>query len=269
MRGKALHVAGDGYERPVNLLFWSYPVNGSTHPGAVLRSTFPRSTLAGMARARRMNSLRASAMVYSITPLVVVPPLQLHSFDAGYVESLCEGNRQTQEHFVGYFSALLRVKLRSRLQSRHAIEDVCQETFARVFAVLRKEGGLKNPERLGAFVNSVCNNVLFETYRSWGRVESLDFEAHPEPHATGPDALAIVSSHQIGDKVREILLAMAPRDRFLLKAVFLDQRDRDEVCREFGVDREYLRVLLHRAKQEFKTEYVKRFGSSMPLNAGA
>jgi RNA polymerase sigma-70 factor (ECF subfamily) len=45
-----------------------------------------------------------------------------------------------------------------------------------------------------------------------------------------------------------------------LKAVFLDERDRDEVCEEFGVDRAYLRVLLHRAKQEFKTEYVKRIG---------
>ncbi len=55
----------------------------------------------------------------------------------------------------------------------------------------------------------------------------------------------------------------------LLKAVFLDERDRDEVCREFGVDRDYLRVLLHRAKQEFKTEYVKRIGNPMPLGANA
>ena len=59
------------------------------------------------------------------------------------------------------------------------------------------------------------------------------------------------------------------RDRFLLKAVFLEQRDRDEVCREFGVDREYLRVLLHRAKREFKTEYLKRFGGPLPLDAEA
>lgn len=208
-------------------------------------------------------------MVYSNPSVTVEPSLQLHSFDAGYVESLCEGDRQTQEHFVGYFTALLQVKLRSRLQSRHAIEDVCQETFARVFTVLRKEGGLKDPERLGAFVNSVCNNVLFETYRSSGRVESLDSEDRPEPPAKGPDALAIVVARQIKEKVREILLDMAPRDRFLLKAVFLEQRDRDEVCREFGVDREYLRVLLHRAKQEFKTEYVKRFGGPVPLDAEA
>jgi RNA polymerase sigma-70 factor (ECF subfamily) len=68
-------------------------------------------------------------------------------------------------------------------------------------------------------------------------------------------------------KVREILLRLAPRDRSLLKAIFLEERDRDEVCRQFGVEREYLRVLLHRAKQEFKVEYVKRIGNQAPLGA--
>jgi RNA polymerase sigma-70 factor (ECF subfamily) len=55
----------------------------------------------------------------------------------------------------------------------------------------------------------------------------------------------------------------------LLKAIFLDERDRDEVCQEFGVDRDYLRVLLHRAKQEFKTEYVKRIGNQIAFGASA
>ena len=231
------------------------------------RNRFIRITPVRAARGRRLNSSQASAMVYSCSSILAGPSLQLHSFDASYVESLCEGDRQTQEHFVGYFTALLQVKLRSRLQSRHAIEDVCQETFARVFAALRKEGGLREPERLGAFVNSVCNYVLLETYRSTSRIESLDSPDRPEPPATGADALTIVASSQIKWKVHEILVRMAPRDRSLLKAVFLEQRDREEVCREFGVDREYLRVLLHRAKQEFKTEFVKRYGGSVPLDA--
>jgi RNA polymerase sigma-70 factor (ECF subfamily) len=186
--------------------------------------------------------------------------LQFFTFDASYVENLCAGDDATQEHFVAYFTELLRIKLRSRLDSRPAIEDVCQETFARVFTVLRKDGGLRQPERLGSFVNSVCNHVLFEQYRSTGRTDPL-----PELPATGMDALDVVAARQMKEKVREILLELAPRDRSLLKAVFLDERDRDEVCREFGVDREYLRVLLHRAKQEFKNEYLKRIGNPPTL----
>jgi RNA polymerase sigma-70 factor (ECF subfamily) len=192
--------------------------------------------------------------------------LQFYSFDARYVSNLCAGDPPTQEHFVVYFSELLQLKLRSRLNSPHAIEDVRQETFARVFSVLRKDG-LRQPERLGAFVNTVCSHVLSEHYRSNSGGESLDQEGRPEPPDKSASALEIVAARQTKDKVREILLDLAPRDRSLLKAVFLDERDRDEVCREFGVERDYLRVLLHRAKQEFKTEYVKRMGNKMPLGA--
>ncbi len=133
---------------------------------------------------------------------------------------------------------------------------------------MRRDGGLRQPESLGAFVNTVCNHVLFEQYRATGRSESLDEEGAPELPAVGASALDIVTARQIKDKVREILLDLPHRDRSLLKAVFLDERDRDEVCKEFAVDREYLRVLLHRAKQEFKVEYVKRVGNPAPLSGG-
>jgi RNA polymerase sigma-70 factor, ECF subfamily len=228
---------------------------------AALQSDFVASAGAKHVPAESGDRTSAKlAMVYSNPRSRAEKPLQFQAFDADYVNKLCAGDPPTQEHFVLYFTELLRIKLRSRLQSSHAIDDVCQETFARVFAVLRKEGGLRQADRLGAFVNTVCNNVLLETYRSASRSEEL-----PELPATGMDALQIVTASQIKTKVREILLRLPARDRDLLKAVFLDERDRDEVCSQFGVDREYLRVLLHRAKQEFKVEYLKRVGRLSPL----
>jgi RNA polymerase sigma-70 factor, ECF subfamily len=207
-----------------------------------------------------VRSEQTGPMLYLRSPRVTEKALQFREFDAGYIESLRAGDQRTQEHFAAYFSELINLKLRSRLQSPQAIEDVRQETFARVLTSLRKEGTLRHPERLGAFVNTVCNNVLFEHYRSSSRSQSLDEEGQPELPATGLDALGIVTARQLKAKVREILLDLPERDRSLLKAVFLDEKDRDEVCRERGVDREYLRVLLHRAKQTFKAEYLKRVG---------
>jgi len=98
--------------------------------------------------------------------------------------------------------------------------------------------------------------------------DSLDAEGQPNCLRWGQRP-HIVAARQIKDKVREILLDLAPRDRALLNAVFFDERDRDEVCLEFGVDRDYLRVLLHRAKQSSKTEYVKRIGSQASMRASA
>jgi RNA polymerase sigma-70 factor (ECF subfamily) len=232
-----------------------------------LRDPTPTRKNAGSrARHPRRHIAQVTPMLY-LRPLGLAEnALQFRSFDAGYIENLRAGDRTTQEHFVGYFSELLHLKLRSRLQSPQAIEDVRQETFARVLTILRKENALRQPERFGAFVNTVCNNVLLEHYRSSNRSQSLDEEGMPEPQAKGADVLSVIASSELSAKVREILLDLPPRDRSLLKAVFLEERDREEVCRDFGVDREYLRVLLHRAKQDFKVEYLKRMNVGMGAN---
>jgi RNA polymerase sigma-70 factor, ECF subfamily len=189
--------------------------------------------------------------------------LQLHAFDESYVERLRSGDFRTQEHFVAYFSELIQLKLRSRLHSPQAIEDVRQETFTRVFAALRGDK-IRQPDRLGAYVNSMCNNVLLEQYRSSSRSRSLDDEEQKDFPATGVDVLGAVAAKQMGEKVREILEELPERDRRLLREVFLEERDKDEVCRDFGVDRDYLRVLLHRAKQSFKSLYLKNIAARTP-----
>jgi RNA polymerase sigma-70 factor (ECF subfamily) len=189
--------------------------------------------------------------------------LQLQSFDESYVERLQAGDFRTQEHFVAYFSELIQLKLRSRLHSPQAIEDVRQETFTRVFAALRG-GKIRQPERLGAFVNSMCNNVLLEHYRASSRDSSLDDEEQQDFPATNVDVLGAVAAKQMGEKIREILEEMSERDRRLLREIFLEERDKDDVCKDFGVDREYLRVLLHRAKQSFKSLYLKNVAARPP-----
>jgi RNA polymerase sigma-70 factor, ECF subfamily len=183
-------------------------------------------------------------------------PLEFHTFDQAYVERLRAGDYRTQEHFRVYFTALIQVKLRSRLRSPEGIEDVRQETFARFYVALR-EGKIQRPERLGPFVNSICNNVLQEHYRAAGKHGPADDEAQDESPSPAPDPLAVYSSRETQDKVRKVLDQLPERDRRLLREVLLEERDKDEVCRDFGVDREYLRVLLHRAKKLFKSLYLR------------
>jgi RNA polymerase sigma-70 factor, ECF subfamily len=185
--------------------------------------------------------------------------VQFHAFDRHYLEQLSSGDFRTQEHFVSYFSELIRLKLSKRLHSRSEVEDARQETFARVFAALRKPDGIREPERLGAYVNSVCNNVLLEYYRSASQEPtSGDEEAEaniPDPAISVVD---VIANRETQINVREILDQLQERDRRLIKEVFLEERDKDEVCRDYGIDREYLRVLLHRAKKSFKSIYLKR-----------
>jgi RNA polymerase sigma-70 factor (ECF subfamily) len=184
--------------------------------------------------------------------------LEFETFDAAYTSRLRALDAGTLEHFASYFGELIQLKLRSRVESREVAEDLRQETFARVLSALQVEGGLRHTERLGAFVNSVCNNVLLEYYRSRGRTDSLEVYEENHPIASSaPDALSRVLSHEEVRVVRRILEQMGERDRELLRAIFLEERDKDEICRELGVGREYLRVLLHRAKQAFRFVYLQ------------
>jgi RNA polymerase sigma-70 factor (ECF subfamily) len=143
------------------------------------------------------------------------------------------------------------MKLRTRVRSRELSEDICQETFLRVFTVLRRKGGLQHPERLGAFVNTVSNNVMLELFRSNGRTDPFPAEGYdtPDHHASAESELVLDERRNI---VKRVLGELPVRYRELLRMIFWEEKDKSEVCRQFNVDREYLRVVLHRAKLSFK-----------------
>lgn len=186
--------------------------------------------------------------------------MNFEAFDGSYVSRLRAGDASTEQHFVGYFTELITLKLRSRLRAPEMIEDLKQETFFRALTLIRSDHGVRSPERLGPLVNSICNNVLMEQYRASGRVEALDETTAEQIVETRPDALTMVISDDTRDLVRQVLTKLKRRDRDLLRAVFLEERDKDSVCRQMGVDREYLRVLLHRAKGAFRELYSRQTG---------
>lgn len=182
--------------------------------------------------------------------------MDFFQFDRAYVARLREGDGATEHHFVAYFEQLLRIKLRSRMLAPDKVEDLLQETFTRVITALRREGGVREPERFGAFVNSICNNILLEYYRSLARNQPME-EAHSEIPDKALDLEGELITKQSSERVREILKGLPERDRKLLRAIFLEEKEKEAVCREFGVDRDYLRVLLHRAKDKFRAMYRK------------
>ena len=181
-------------------------------------------------------------------------PLQRHNFDAEYVGRLVAGDAETELHFTRYFGELLAMKLRSRLRSAAQVEDARQETFVRVLATLKQKGGLASPESLGAFVNGVCNNVLFEMYRANARTTELD-EEYDEMSLTPSSDASLIAGEERAD-VKKALDELPLREQQLLKWLFFDERDKDDICRELQIDRGYLRVLVHRAKNQFKERFV-------------
>jgi RNA polymerase sigma-70 factor (ECF subfamily) len=193
----------------------------------------------------------------SINPVAAILPstsgevLEFFAFDEAYVGRLREGDPSTESHFVAYFSQLIQIKLRARYLAPEVIEDLKQETFIRVIRSLRSDGGIRQGDRLGPFVNSVCNHVLLEHYRSGSKNVPLESDLLELPDKVlNLEALAI--SEETQRMVRSVLSQLPRRDQAILRSVFLEEMDKDEVCQRFGVGRNYLRVLLYRAKEKFR-----------------
>lgn len=185
--------------------------------------------------------------------------MELFVFDDEYVRRLREGDRETAAHFHGYFRELLLLKLRRRLRTLEAIDEVRQEVFTRCIAHLDQ---LQDARKLGAFVNAICNRVLMEYYRAESRTESLEEQAEI-PTDSAIDAA--LDSARNSARVRRVLETLDERDAAILRAVFLEEADKAEICRRFGVERDYLRVLVHRAKEKFKTHYLRRKSGRMSI----
>ena len=144
------------------------------------------------------------------------------------------------------------MKVRRNYRAREIVEDVVQETFLRVLRNLRRDPDLlEQPQKLGAYVAGVCNNVILELARSENRYVGMDGTQDQKPSA-GVDAMESLCQDERLRQVRDIVSELPARDQALIRLVFLEERDKDEVCREMKVDRDYLRVVLHRAIQRCK-----------------
>jgi RNA polymerase sigma-70 factor (ECF subfamily) len=119
-----------------------------------------------------------------------------------------------------------------------------------------REGRVKHPERIGAFVNTVCNNVILEILRRSQKVSQF-------PETT----IDIVSGETSAESklmdlerrlmVRRALEELGPKDQELLRRIVLEEHDKEKVCKEFQVSREHLRVLLHRATHRLRAALKK------------
>ena len=177
-------------------------------------------------------------------------------FDRAYLDRLAAGDPDTERHFTRYFGDLLSIKLRSRLRSPAQVDDAKQETFLRVMKALRQPGGIQSPGGFGAFVNSVCNNVLFEMYRAHSRTLPLDEQVGDALPDRGVDAETAAALDEDRALVRSVMESLPQKERQLLQWLFFEECDKDEICRRLDIDRNYLRVLLHRAKHRFRAEFV-------------
>ena len=187
-------------------------------------------------------------------------------FDERYLNGIRDRDPDFESHFVAYFKMPIWIKARRQLRSPDLVEDAVQETVLRVLRYFRSGKTLQHPERLPAFVHSVCHNVTLEMIRAKSRSPQMAEAADPMDHRA--DLELHIISQERKRIVREILTQLPDKDRELLRLAVLEDLDKEELCRRFGTNEDYLRVLLHRARLRFRAALQKAESKTTARGAG-
>jgi RNA polymerase sigma-70 factor (ECF subfamily) len=148
-----------------------------------------------------------------------------------------------------------RLKLRYKVayhlgSSCPDVDDVVQETMVRFFRALRTEK-VRSPESTAAFLSGICNNVIHE-YKRRLRKEPLSepgLAAYEKPSEQGAD---VVELRQV---IGLVMAQLGPKECDILRAFYLEERDKSEICRTMGLSDIQFRVALFRAKEKFREIY--------------
>ena len=132
-------------------------------------------------------------------------------------------------------------------------DDIVQESLAR-FIRAEQRRQIRNTEEFGAFLNGVCRNVILEYRRRVKREPALDQDTPIPDTGIRPDAEVL----EMRDAIDNGLAELAERDRGILRALYLEGREKDEICREWNMSDSQFRVVLFRAKERFRRAYGPR-----------
>jgi DNA-directed RNA polymerase specialized sigma24 family protein len=170
-------------------------------------------------------------------------------FDQDFIQKLRTGDKDAETYFVAYFGALLHIRLR-RFVSSGQIDSVRDQILSRVLAAIRSETGLDYAGHLTAFVGKICYEVQRELHG-------------PQTSSSSPLGRFIAKLSEANGKenvrardvVRQVLQELSPKERQMLRAVLIDHRSAEEVCKSLNLSTESLRILLFRVKRKFLLRY--------------
>lgn len=148
-----------------------------------------------------------------------------------------------EEELVRLFTGRIGVMARTRLRDAEAARDVTQDVLLAVVRALR-DGHLRDPERLTAFVCGTARNLISNHIRTRMRVPPEDQIDDELLISTDPDLL---DRRERSALVRGALAELGPTDRRILLLTLSDGLKPGEIAVRLGLTSEVVRTRKSRA----------------------
>jgi RNA polymerase sigma-70 factor (ECF subfamily) len=178
-----------------------------------------------------------------------------------------EGDVSAESELIRQFEPGLRVILRRRTGGDHGLlQDLVQETLIIVLQRLRGEG-ISDPQRLAAFAAQTARNLAIASLRKAERQRTdVDSDAMERNADTTVGVEARAADHEAALAVRALLRELPhPRDRLMLKRFYLDDHEKEAICRELNLTEAAFNQALSRARRRFRQILEERGFSKRDL----
>lgn len=197
----------------------------------------------------------------------IARPVSLHSEPSEAAEAdvatelvarIRAGDRPAETAFVERYQRGLLSHLRRKTGDPALAADLCQDALRIALERLRG-AGLDDPARLAAFLHGVAGNLVLAHYRRERRRDTrTDDDVVSRAPDPGGGQFAEISREQVARCVRQLLDDLpTPRDREILQQYYIDDRSKEEICRDLELDALHFNRVLFRAKQRFRELMVR------------
>jgi len=179
------------------------------------------------------------------------------SAGAGIVARIAAGDRSAEADFVRHYERGVRLLVRRHCRPNDpAVEDIAQEVLARVLERLRA-GAIRDADALPAYVQTVVAYTALAEYRGRRPTEP---ESTLDNLPSDDSPAERFSSNQVSALLKEVLAQLpVARDREILIRFYLEEQDKEDVCRQLGIEASHFHRVVFRARSRFR-ELLNRVG---------
>lgn len=172
------------------------------------------------------------------------------STERGLMGRIASGDRLAESEFVRLFERGVRVLVRRHCRPGDPIvDDLVQDVLSGVLERLRA-GAIHDPGALPAYVQSA---VVYATSAEYRRRRPTLSEAAIEQIPDRETPGSRLDATQLAELLRDLLAGMAvARDREILRRFYLEEEDKDSVCRALAIDPGHFHRVMFRARERLR-----------------
>lgn len=178
--------------------------------------------------------------------------------ESGFLAGIQQGEAESEGALYEKYSARVYYLALRESKSRQDAEDIRAETFLRVLLAIRNNQ-VRSAEALPAFILGVARNVIRELYAR--RRQMGDAVPAEEAELAIPSHESVFLDREVQVAIRKTIERLKPREQRVLRMLFFEDMNSEEVARQVAIAPERVRLVKSRALKHFR-EIHRRLTSS-------